>query len=84
MLIWGRPYTTDNGQLVYIFFALRVFLEPNKDLYDLFPHEPMDSIRSFLDNFKKISVGTKVYSIRAQRDPNDEGVILGDIGKSNF
>ena len=60
-------------------FPFRVFLEPNKDLYHLFPHEPMDSIRSFLDNFKNIPVGTKVYTIRAQRDPEDEGFILGDM-----
>jgi len=60
-------------------FPFRVFLEPNKDLYNLFPHEPMDSIRSFLDNFKNIPVGTKVYTIRAQRYPEDEGFVLGDI-----
>ena len=60
-------------------FPFRVFLEPNKDLFNLFPEEPMDSLRSFLDNFKNIPVDSKVYTIKAQRDPTDEGFILGDM-----
>jgi len=45
-----------------------------------FPEEKPASVQEFYNQFKAIPIGTKLYTVRTMRDPeNTEGFVLGDI-----
>jgi len=58
-------------------FPFRIFFEP-ADVN--FPEEEPASAQEFYSQFKAIPVGTKLYTVRAMREPEDnEGIVLGHV-----
>jgi len=58
-------------------FPFRITFEPAEVQ---FPEEEPDSVEAFHNQFKAIAIGTKLYTVRTMRDPEDtEGFVLGDM-----
>jgi len=58
-------------------FPFRITFEPAEVQ---FSEEKPASVQEFYDQFKAIAIGTKLYTVRMMRDPEDtEGIVLGDI-----
>ena len=58
-------------------FPFKVSFEPNPEIS--FPDTPPGSMAEFLDQFRKIPVGTKLYTIKAMQSPNNPIEYLGNL-----